>query len=83
MTAALDLERARFNMIEQQIRPWDVLDPQVLELLGKLRRKYFVPGMHKKLAFIDTEIPLGDDADAALQAVADGGGVRLHETMLA
>lgn len=58
MTAAIDLERARFNMIEQQIRPWDVLDLEVLELLSAVRREEFVPPAHKALAFIDMEIPL-------------------------
>ena len=56
----MDLNQARFNMIEQQIRPWDVLDPQVLELLSVVRREDFVPLAHKALAFVDMEIPLGN-----------------------
>ena len=67
MTAAIDFERARFNMIEQQIRPWDVLDRDVLALLGAVRREDFVPPQHRALAFIDTEIPLLGDADEALR----------------
>ncbi|MBC5765886.1 protein-L-isoaspartate O-methyltransferase family protein [Ramlibacter albus] len=59
MTAPQDLERARFNMIEQQIRPWDVLDPEVLDLLGLVKREDFVPAAHKALAFVDMELPLG------------------------
>jgi len=55
----MDLNQARFNMIEQQIRPWEVLDPQVLELLNVVRREDFVPLAHKALAFVDMEIPLG------------------------
>jgi len=55
----MDLNQARFNMIEQQIRPWDVLDPQVLNLLSVVRREDFVPLAHKALAFVDMEIPLG------------------------
>jgi protein-L-isoaspartate(D-aspartate) O-methyltransferase len=55
----MDLNQARFNMIEQQIRPWEVLDPQVLELLSIVRREDFVPLAHKALAFVDMEIPLG------------------------
>ena len=55
----MDLNQARFNMIEQQIRPWEVLDPQVLELLSVVRREDFVPLAHKALAFVDMEIPLG------------------------
>ena len=49
---------ARFNMIEQQIRPWDVLDGQVLSLLSVVKREDFVPMAHKALAFVDMEIPL-------------------------
>jgi protein-L-isoaspartate(D-aspartate) O-methyltransferase len=67
MTAAIDFERARFNMIEQQIRPWDVLDLDVLALLGAVRREDFVPAQHKALAFVDTEIPLLGNADDALR----------------
>jgi protein-L-isoaspartate(D-aspartate) O-methyltransferase len=55
----MDLNQARFNMIEQQIRPWEVLDPQVLELLSMVRREDFVPMAHKALAFVDMDIPLG------------------------
>ena len=55
----MDLNQARFNMIEQQIRPWEVLDPHVLELLSVVRREDFVPMAHKALAFVDMEIPLG------------------------
>ncbi len=59
MNAQLDFERARFNMVEQQIRPWEVLDQQVLDLLFKVRREDFVPERHRALAFADLEIPLG------------------------
>jgi protein-L-isoaspartate(D-aspartate) O-methyltransferase len=55
-------EHARFKMIEQQIRPWDVLDKQVLALLGELHREDFVPPAHKALAFADMELPLGHPA---------------------
>ncbi|MFA5370503.1 MAG: protein-L-isoaspartate O-methyltransferase [Sideroxydans sp.] len=55
----MNLEQARFNMIEQQIRPWDVLDPHVLELLKVMRREQFVPPASRALAFVDSEIPLG------------------------
>lgn len=54
----LDLARARFNMIEQQIRPWDVLNGAVLELLDRLPREQFVPASHKALAYVDMELPL-------------------------
>jgi protein-L-isoaspartate(D-aspartate) O-methyltransferase len=55
----MDLEQARFNMIEQQIRPWDVADADVLHLLSVIRREDFVPLAHRSLAFVDMEIPLG------------------------
>jgi protein-L-isoaspartate(D-aspartate) O-methyltransferase len=51
-------EIARFNMIEQQIRPWDVLDTHVLDLLATVRREDFVPAAHRALAFVDTQVPL-------------------------
>ena len=56
----MDLNQARFNMIEQQVRPWEVLDPQVLELLMTVRREDFVPLAQKALAFVDMDIPLGN-----------------------
>lgn len=59
MPPQLDFERARFNMVEQQIRPWDVLDPQVLDLLLRVHREDYVPEQHRALAFADMEIPLG------------------------
>lgn len=55
----MNIEQARFNMIEQQIRPWDVLDAHVLQLLAVVKREDFVPLAHKALAFVDMEIPLG------------------------
>jgi len=55
----MNFEQARFNMIEQQIRPWDVLDPQVLDLLFVVKREDFVPAAYRNLAFADMEIPLG------------------------
>ena len=54
----MNYELARFNMIEQQIRPWEVLDNQVLSLLAVVRREDFVPLAHRALAFVDMEIPL-------------------------
>jgi protein-L-isoaspartate(D-aspartate) O-methyltransferase len=59
MTPQIDLERARYNMIEQQIRTWEVLDQNVLDLLFKLRREEFVPEPYRALAFVDMEIPIG------------------------
>ena len=54
----MNIEQARFNMIEQQIRPWDVLNPGVLELLAIVKREDFLPPEHRALAFVDTEVPL-------------------------
>ena len=54
----MNIEQARFNMIEQQIRTWDVLDPEVLNLLLVVKREAFVPPAYKSLAFVDSEIPL-------------------------
>ena len=54
----MNYEQARFNMIEQQIRPWEVLDSQVLALLAVIKREDFVPSAYKSLAFSDLEIPL-------------------------
>jgi len=55
----IDYEKARFNMIEQQIRPWEVLDPRVLEVLGSVPREDYVPTRYRALAFTDVAIPLG------------------------
>ncbi len=56
----MNLEQARFNMIEQQIRPWDVLDETVLATFGFIPRESFVPESYRQLAFADVEIPLGN-----------------------
>lgn len=55
----MDYEQARFNMVEQQIRPWEVLDAAVLDLLFKVRREDYLPRVYRSLAFVDMEIPLG------------------------
>ena len=56
----MDFEQARFNMVEQQVRTWEVLDQEVLALLFAVRREDFVPPPYRALAFADLEIPLGD-----------------------
>jgi protein-L-isoaspartate(D-aspartate) O-methyltransferase len=58
----LDMEQARFNMIEQQIRPCEVLEGRILELLKHVRREHFVPESMREMAFMDMEIPLGHGA---------------------
>jgi protein-L-isoaspartate(D-aspartate) O-methyltransferase len=56
----MNLEQARFNMVEQQIRTWEVLDQDVLDLLYLVPREEFVPPQHRSLAFSDVHIPLGE-----------------------
>nr|WP_295776958.1 protein-L-isoaspartate O-methyltransferase [Rhodoferax sp.] len=70
----MNIEQARFNMIEQQIRPWHVSDAAVLGLLSTVKREDFVPAAHKGLAFADLEIPLmgsGDEAIASGQCMLE------------
>jgi len=55
----MNFEKARFNMVEQQIRPWEVLDLNVLDLLMTVKREEFVPASARALAFADVEIPIG------------------------
>ena len=57
-TTPMSLDQARFNMIEQQIRPWEVLDANVLNRLSRVHREAFVPVAHQALAFADMELPL-------------------------
>ena len=62
MTSAMDYEQARFNMVEQQVRTWDVLDQHVLDLLFEVKREEFVPAAYRSLAFADLELPLANGA---------------------
>jgi len=82
----MNIEQARFNMIEQQIRPWNVLDQDVLDLLHVVKREQFVPAAYQNLAFADVEIPLpGGDAMLAPKfeaRILQEVGVRKHETVL-
>lgn len=62
------IAQARYNMIEQQIRPWNVLDADVLDLLAVVRREDFVPPAYRSMAFMDIEVPLlGSDAEEAVR----------------
>ncbi len=61
------LEQARYNMIEQQIRTWNVYDGQTLDVLGRVRREEFVPLAYRSLAFMDFEIPLRGNAEEAVR----------------
>lgn len=68
---ALDFERARFNMIEQQVRPWDVLDARVLDVLKRVKREDFVAPQHRKLAFADIALPL-EHGQCMMKPVVEG-----------
>ncbi|OGA43610.1 MAG: protein-L-isoaspartate O-methyltransferase [Betaproteobacteria bacterium RIFCSPLOWO2_12_FULL_63_13] len=68
MNTALNIEQARFNMVEQQIRPWEVLDQEILDLLYLLHREKFVPDAYRALAFCDLEIPLGNEPSERMWA---------------
>lgn len=65
----MNLEQARYNMVEQQIRTWEVLDQDVLDLLMTVKREQFVPPACLKLAFADTSIPLGHGASMLPPAI--------------
>lgn len=84
---SMNLELARDNMVENQIRTWEVLDPRVLDVLGRLKREDFVPERYRGMAFVDTELPLGHGElmmkpiveGRVLQAVAIESGQRVLE----
>jgi protein-L-isoaspartate(D-aspartate) O-methyltransferase len=91
MGAVLDFEKARFNMVEQQVRPWDVLDQSVLDLLFVVKREAFVPAPYRALAFTDMEIPLkidGVDTGESMWApklearIVQELAVKPHDTVL-
>ena len=65
----MNFEKARFNMVEQQIRPWEVLDFDVLDLLMSVRREEFVPEAYKSLALSEAEIPLGHGASMLIPVI--------------
>jgi len=71
MTTAMDFDTARSTMIENQIRPWEVLDPRVLDALGKVRREDFVPLVYRTLAFADIALPL-EHGESMLKPVVEG-----------
>ncbi|OAB57076.1 protein-L-isoaspartate O-methyltransferase [Leptolyngbya valderiana BDU 20041] len=84
---SLNLDQARFNMVEQQVRTWEVLDPRVLDILRDVPREDFVPSRYRKLAFADLRIPLDQgqvmmkplEEGRALQALAIEPGQRVLE----
>ena len=71
MTIAMNFDTARTTMIENQIRPWEVLDPRVLDALGRVRREDFVPVAYRTLAFADTALPL-EHGESMLKPVIEG-----------
>jgi protein-L-isoaspartate(D-aspartate) O-methyltransferase len=82
----MNVEQARFNMIEQQIRPWEVLDPGVLSLLSVVKREDFVPAAYRAMAFVDTQVPL-PGGQCMLEPKVEARllqelGVHKHETVL-
>jgi protein-L-isoaspartate(D-aspartate) O-methyltransferase len=86
MEYKMNIEQARFNMVEQQIRPWNVLDLSILELLSNVKREAFVPAAFKDLAFADTELPLGHGqcmlAPRLEARLLQDVGVQPHESVL-
>ena len=68
---SLNFEQARFAMIEQQIRPWEVLDPRVLEALSAVHREDFVPAAQRQLAFADLALPLAH-GEVMMKPVVEG-----------
>lgn len=82
----MNFEQARFNMVEQQVRPWEVLDERVLGLLETIHREDFVPVRYRKMAFADLAIPLGHD-QSMMKPVIEGRllqalGLQSDETVL-
>ena len=67
----IDFQQARYAMVEQQVRPWDVLDPRVLDTLMRVPREDFVPPRHRKLAFADLSLPL-EHGEAMMKPVLEG-----------
>ncbi|WP_459621046.1 protein-L-isoaspartate O-methyltransferase family protein [Burkholderia sp. 3C] len=82
----MNIENARFNMIEQQIRPWEVLDPEVLSLLSVVKREHYVQGVYRDLAFADLELPLPGGqkmlAPRVEARILQELAVKKHETIL-
>ena len=68
---SMNFDQARFAMIEQQVRPWDVLDPRVLEVMSSVKREDFVPTAHRQLAFADLPLPLAH-GESMLKPVVEG-----------
>lgn len=68
---SLDFEQARSFMVNQQVRPWDVLDPRVLDVLGNVRREDYVPARYRRMAFADMALPL-EHGELMMRPVVEG-----------
>jgi len=77
----MDFEKARFNMVKQQIRPWDVLDDRVLAVLAEIPREQFSPPQYKNMAYTDTRIPLGRFEDHELSMMQPNINGRILQEM--
>jgi protein-L-isoaspartate(D-aspartate) O-methyltransferase len=77
----MDIEQARFNMIEQQIRPWEVLDSEVLALLSTVKREHFVPTGLQALAFVDMALPLREGGERGQAMLAPRLEARLLQDL--
>ncbi len=77
----MDFEKARFNMVEQQIRPWDVLNDDVLAVLSEVPREQFTPVQYKDIAYSDTRIPVGHFEDQALSMMKPNLDGRILQSM--
>ncbi|MDR2789068.1 MAG: protein-L-isoaspartate O-methyltransferase [Candidatus Accumulibacter sp.] len=77
----MNIETARFNMIQRQVRPWNVFDPGILALLSVVRREDFVPAAYRELAFADIEIPLKAGAGPGQRMLAPCVEARLMQAL--
>ena len=75
---AMNFEQARTNMVENQVRPWEVLDARVLDMLGRVRREDFVAPAHRQLAFADLCLPLGH-GEVMMKPVVEGRALQALE----
>ncbi len=71
MANVLNFEKARFNMVEQQVRTWEVLDGRVLDVIGTIKREDFVPVRYRKLAYADLAVPIAE-GQSMLKPVVEG-----------
>jgi protein-L-isoaspartate(D-aspartate) O-methyltransferase len=76
--STMDYTKARETMVEQQVRPWDVLDVRVLDVLVRLPREAFVPETHRALAYADIELPLGH-GERMMKPVVEGRALQALE----